>query len=374
MEVLVTGAKGFIGQNLMAWLAQVPDCEISTIDRSHKPRDLEAALTKADFVFHLAGVNRPDDEAEFRNVNVELTAHICRLLQERGQAVPVVLASSTQAAAENPYGISKREAEEIVGTYRERSGAHVAIYRFKNVFGKWCRPNYNSVVATFCHNVARDLPVTVSDPELSLELIYVDDLVQRLLGELECRQESDLVWRDVEPVYEVNLGGLLAQIRGFEEVRQTVRPPDLRDSFARKLHATYLSYVPVDDLMYGLDEKSDRRGVLAEIAKGQSFGQFFVSRTAPGIVRGNHYHHTKTEKFLLLAGEAVIRIRRLGSQDVTKYEVRGAHMRVVEIPPGFAHSIENVGTEDLITLFWASEEFDPARPDTYAAKVQEDEE
>ena len=373
MKVLVTGVRGFIGQNLMARLAHVPDCEVCTVTRSHTPRELEAALARVDFVFHLAGVNRPDDDAEFRTVNVELTADICQLLEKRRQAVPLVLASSIQAEFENPYGVSKREAEEIVGAYSRRSGAHAAIFRLKNVFGKWCRPNYNSVVATFCHNVACDLPVTVSDPQRSLELIYVDDVVEQLLGELEYWRESELVYRDVQPVHATSLGSLLALIRGFEEIRQTVHTPDLRDSFARKLHATYLSYVPVDRLAYGLDEKSDARGVLAEFAKGESFGQLFVSRTAPGVTRGDHYHHTKTEKFLLLGGEGLIRIRQLGSQDVTEYEVSGVSMRVVQIPPGYVHSLENVGTEDLITLFWASEEFDPARTDTYASKVLEDE-
>ena len=373
MKVLVTGARGFIGQNLMARLAHVPDCEISTLTRSHTPLELEAALARVDFVFHLAGVNRPDDDAEFRTVNVELTAHICQLLDGRKQAVPLVLASSIQAEFENLYGISKREAEEIVGVYSKRSGAHAAIYRLKNVFGKWCRPNYNSVVATFCHNVARGLPVTVSDPQRCLELIYIDDVVEQLMGELEYWRQSELVYREVQPVHETSLGSLLALIRGFEEMRQTVHTPDLREPFARKLHATYLSYVPVDRLAYALDEKSDARGVLAEFAKGESFGQFFVSRTAPGVTRGDHYHHTKTEKFLLLAGEGLIRIRQLGSQDVTEYEVSGAGMRIVQIPPGYVHSLENVGTEDLITLFWASEEFDPARTDTYASKVLEDE-
>jgi UDP-2-acetamido-2,6-beta-L-arabino-hexul-4-ose reductase len=374
VEVLVTGAKGFIGQNLVAWLARVPDCEICAIDRSHTPSELETALARVDFVFHLAGVNRPDDEAEFRTGNAELTARICELLQERDQAVPVVLASSIQALQENPYGISKREAEETLEAYSKRSGAYAAIYRFKNVFGKWCRPNYNSVVATFCHNVAHGLPVSVSDPERSLQLIYIDDVVQHLLGELECAHQADLLYREVKPVHEISLGRLLDLVRGFHEMRHTVHTPDLQEPFTRKLHATYTSYLPEDDLAYDLDEKSDERGVLAEFAKGGSFGQFFVSRTAPGVTRGNHYHHTKTEKFLLLAGQGLIRLRRLGSQDVTNFEVSGTPMRVVQIPPGYAHSIENVGTEDLITLFWASEEFDPTRPDTYALKVLEDEE
>ena len=372
MEVLVTGAGGFIGQNLMAALGRLPELKTRALGRTHTPSELEQALSSADFVFHLAGVNRPDNDEEFRTVNAELTERICQLLQQKGKAVPVVLASSIQAGMDNPYGISKRQAEDSVTAYNHACGAHAAIYRLKNVFGKWCRPNYNSVVATFCNNVARDLPVTFSDPDHRLELLYIDDAVAQLVSELERRQDEDLTHPDVKPVHEVTLGRLLELIRGFRQTRQQTDTPDLRESFTQKLYAKYLSHVPEEDLVYALEKKVDARGVLAEFARGECFGQLFVSRTAPGVTRGNHYHDTKTEKFLLLAGEAVIRMRRIGSQEVAEYRVKGEELRVVDIPPGLTHSIENVGTEDLITLFWASEEFDQNRPDTYAMNVLEE--
>ena len=372
MEVLVTGAGGFIGQNLMAAIGRLPELKTHALGRTHTSKELEEVLSSVDFVFHLAGVNRPDDDDEFRTVNAELTERICQLLKRRGELVPVVLASSIQAAMDNPYGISKRQAEDSVTAYSKASGARAAIYRLKNVFGKWCRPKYNSVVATFCNHVARDLQVTVSDPDNRLELLYIDDVVAQLLSELERPQDGDLTHPDVKPVHEVTLVKLLELIRGFRQTRQQTDTPDLRESFKQKLYATYLSHVPEEDLVYELEKKADARGVLAEFARGECFGQFFVSRTAPGVTRGNHYHDTKTEKFLLLAGEAVVRMRRIGSQEVAQYRVKGEELRVVDIPPGLTHSIENVGTEDLITLFWASEEFDQNRPDTYAMNVLEE--
>lgn len=370
MNILVTGSNGFIAKNLITWLERDASHYVLRFERRNTWQELAQALEAADFVFHLAGVNRPQSEDEFRTGNVDLTAEICDRLLSLGRPVPLVLASSSQAVLDNPYGISKRQAEQVVSQYAYQSSARAVIYRLKNVFGKWCRPNYNSAVATFCHNIVRDLPITISDPNRELDLIYADDVVQHFLQELQSPEPGGVYYREVEPAYQITLGRLVGLIRSFRQMPQTLMMPDLGDAFVRKLYATYLSYLPSDNFAYDLDQKRDPRGSLAEFIKAPSCGQIFVSRTAPGITRGNHYHHTKTEKFLVLEGEAVIRFRHLRSDDVIEYHVRGEEFRVVDIPPGYTHSIENVGTRELVTLFWASEVFDPDRPDTYGMAVR----
>lgn len=370
MNIVVTGANGFIGKNLIAWLTRTTDHHILPIERSTAVSAIESTLAKADLVFHLAGINRPQTEAEFYTGNVEFTAQLCRHLLATKRACPLILASSSQAALANPYGISKRQAEETVQQYAEESGARVSIYRLKNVFGKWCRPNYNSVVATFCHNIAHALPITISDPNRELELVYIDDVAMHFQEEIRSTAPSHSVsYREVLPIHRITLGALAELIQSFRQMRETLVMPAFNDDFVRKLYATYLSYLAPDRFAYALEQKCDPRGCLAEFIKSPSFGQIFVSRTVPGITRGNHYHHTKTEKFLVLAGEALIRFRHLSNNEIIEIPVRGEEFRVVDIPPGYTHSIENVGEQALITLFWASEIFDPARPDTYALTV-----
>ena len=369
MKVLVTGSSGFIGKNLCIRLEGRPGTFVLRFDLGNTRQELEAALAQADLVYHLAGVNRPEDEEDFTTGNVGFTAEVCDHLLALGRAVPLVLSSSIQAGLDNPYGVSKRRAEGVVKRYAQQSGAHCAIYRLKNVFGKWCRPNYNSVVATFCHNVARDLPITISDPANEVDLVYIDDVVRCFLGEIEAGEPGGVYYREVSPSYRVTLGRLAGLIRSFWEIRETLHLPDLGDEFIRKLHSTYLSYLEPDDFAYHLDKRCDPRGCLAEFVKSPASGQIFLSRTAPGITRGDHYHHTKTEKFLVLAGEAVIRFRQIENGDVLEYRVRGEDFCVVDIPPGYTHSIENVGPGELLTLFWASEIFDPDRPDTRALPV-----
>lgn len=376
MKVLVTGAQGFIGKNLVAHLARRANAVILSIDQENRPEELAAALAQADFVFHLAGVNRPQTESEFRTGNAELTRRVCEGLLAADNPAPVVLSSSIQAALDNPYGVSKREAEDALAWYAGQGGRAI-IYRLPNVFGKWCRPNYNSVVATFCHHVAQDVPITISDPARELALVHVDDVIRYFVQELDAPPEPGLARREITPVYTVTLGRLAELIRSFRAMRQTLRVPDFADDFVRKLYGTYLSYLPADQFAYDLDQKCDNRGCLAEFIKSPPVGQVFVSRTLPGITRGNHYHHTKTEKFLVLQGEAVIRFRPiLANEDilgdeVIEYRVRGEDFRVVDIPTGYTHSIENVGTGELVTLFWASEVFDPDWPDTYSLAVLE---
>ncbi len=372
MNVLVTGSRGFIGQNLIAWLQRQPDVQVLEFDREHTLADLAERLAAANLIYHLAGVNRPQTVDEFRAGNVDLTAQLCDLLLQAGRATPIVLSSSIQAELDNPYGVSKRQAEEVVADYTHRSGAPAIVFRLQNVFGKWCRPNYNSVVATFCYNVAHDLPISISDPARELELVHVDDVVQAFLAEaagLAPGGEGGVTCRQVASSYRVTLGRLAELVRSFRASRQTLLTPNLSDPFVHKLYGTFLSYLAPDDFAYDLTQRTDARGSLAEFIKSPAFGQIFVSRTKPGITRGHHYHHTKTEKFLVLEGEAIIRFRHILDGQVLEYRVCGQDFRVVDIPTGYTHTIENVGPGELVTLFWASEIFDPARPDTLPMQV-----
>jgi UDP-2-acetamido-2,6-beta-L-arabino-hexul-4-ose reductase len=367
MNVLVTGAHGFIGRNLTAQLKAHQGCVVTLFDVDHSPDDLRAGLETADIVYHLAGVNRPQVNEEFETGNARLTREICETLRELGRTPVIVMSSSLQAAFDNPYGVSKRRAEDALREFAARSGARVCIYRLKNVFGKWCRPNYNSVVATFCHNIANDLPIQISDPSHELELVYVDDVVDAFLGELPVHT-GPIGHRDI-PSFNLTLGDLAGRIQSFYDMRTNLFTPDFAVRFNQQLYATYLSYLPDEARRQQLEIKSDQRGCLAEFIKSNHFGQIFISRTRPGITRGNHYHHTKTEKFFVVEGEGAIRMRQIESSEVVEYRVRGEVFQVVDIPPGYTHSIENIGSGDMVTLFWASEILDPDRPDTYFLSV-----
>lgn len=371
MNILVTGSGGFIGRHLMEALGRRSGVEAFGYQRGQTAHELDAALNRADIIFHLAGVNRPQDPSQFKAGNADLTKHICARLQELGRTPVMVLSSSIQATLNNPYGSSKREAEEAVQDFSRRTGASTVVFRLQNVFGKWCRPNYNSVTATFCYNVAHDLPVKVVEPGRELGLVYIDDVVAAILGTIDsppnrgcCEQ------REVSRVFRVTVGQLAALITSFRDSRRTLIVPDFSDEFIRSLYATYLSYLEGPDFGYSLEQKSDSRGSLAEFLKSASFGQIFVSRTNPGITRGNHYHQTKTEKFLVVEGEAVIRFRQISDDQVIEHRVSGKDYRVLDIPPGYTHSIENVGDSEMVTLFWASEIFDSDKPDTYFLSVQ----
>lgn len=368
--VAITGADGFIGRNLRASLSGREDMELACVDVGDGESGLEEAIGRADFVIHLAGVNRPVDPAEFATGNTGLTEKIVGALSASGRNVPVLMSSSIQAALENPYGKSKLGAEEAVFAYGRSSGAPVYVFRLPNVFGKWCRPNYNSVVATWCHNTARGLPISINDPSTELNLVYIDDVVAAFIEALDGRVKpgSD-GFCAVERTYRRRLGAIAESLRAFSESRSTLVAPSFSDDFERSLYATWLSYLPEDAFGYALEMKRDQRGWLAEFIKSPSFGQVFISRTKPGITRGNHWHHTKVEKFLVVSGMAVIKFRKIGSAEVLEYPVTGDELRVVDIPAGYTHSITNAGSEDLITLFWADEMFDPAKPDTYFLEV-----
>ncbi len=373
---LVTGSSGFMGRNLTVALNRRDDVEVLGYDID-TGGDLAEMVSRADIIFHLAGVNRPPDPSEYAKGNAGLTAQVCALAAERPRPPMIVLSSSIQAELDNPYGVSKREAEDAVRAYSEQTGAVGVAFRLPNVFGKWSRPNYNSAVATFCHNIARDLPITVSDPTREMQIVYIDDVVAAFVALLDKSDPSDVSDQSdtsfrfgaVEPVFHLTLGEIVERIKALRRSREDLMLPDLSDPLNRRLLATYNSFLPPESWAYDLQQRSDPRGTLAEFIKTQGVGQIFVSSTKPGIVRGNHYHDTKVEKFLVLSGEAEIRFRRIGTDDVVRIRVSGSDLRVVDIPPGYTHCIQNVGETDMVTLFWASEVFDPDKPDTVFEEV-----
>lgn len=370
--VLVTGSSGFIGKNLCAQLAQDADIEILYFDRNSSKGDLERSLHKADFIFHLAGVNRPKDDSEFKEGNQLLTEQILATIQASGKKIPILLTSSIQAGLDNAYGTSKRAAEDAVFAFAKSTGAKAYIYRLPNVFGKWCQPNYNSVVATFCNNIANGLPVTVSDPATELNLVYIDDVVREFIAALkgEATPASDR-YCYVPEVSKITLGELVTRLKDFKQSRDSLVMSNLEDSLSRNLYATYTSYLAEDDFSYALQKSSDNRGWLAEFIKSKQFGQVFISRTKPGISRGNHWHNTKIEKFLVIEGKAEITFRKVGEQEhVVRYPVSGDELTVVDIPAGYVHAIKNTGDTDLLTIFWADEILDKDRPDTIYESVE----
>lgn len=368
-KVLITGSNGFIGKNLLVSLKHTDGVEVIRFDIEQNRDYLKNALRDIDFVFHLAGVNRPEKVEDFNKHNTELTQFIIDYLIEYKNLVPVVLTSSTQVELDNDYGKSKLEAENHIIRYR-LNGGEGYIYRLTNVFGKWCRPNYNSVVATFCYNIANGKEITISDRNKELQLIHVDDIVadfKILLSGQNQKSHTDIL--SIFPSYKVTLGEIADLIISFKAMSDTVLVPNMDNDFLRKLHSTYLSYVPLKDAIYSLNKQTDERGYLFELLKSKSLGQIFVSNTKPGITRGNHFHHLKNEKFCVIEGEAVIRLRHLVTDEIIEYFVNGSKPSVVNILPGYTHSITNLGSAELITIFWANEPFDQERPDTYFEKV-----
>lgn len=368
-KVLITGSSGFVGCNLAAHLKGRDGVTLLLYDLDNSPADLQAALAQADVVVHLAGINRPQDPADFETGNAGLTRDICTQLTAAGRKTPLILASSSQAGFDNPYGISKRRAEEEVRGYGAQSGAEVATYRLPNVFGKFCRPNYNSAVATFCHNLAHDLDITINDPNVELSLVYIDDVVEEVARAVAGSPTREGAFCVVPVSYQVRLGQIVELLQAFKRSRTDLQLPDQADAFTKKLYATYLSYLPTGKFSYALTMHVDARGSFTEFLKTAERGQVSVNVSKPGITRGNHWHHTKNEKFLVVSGRGVIRFRKLGESAVQEYFVSAKKLEVVDIPPGYTHHIENLGDTDLVTVMWASEAFDPARPDTWPEKV-----
>lgn len=376
MNVLVTGAKGFIGKNLCEALKAVAsgkdktrdintDITLFEYDTDMSCELLDEYCSKADFVFHLAGINRPKEESEFIRGNVGFSDTLINTLKKHNRTCPVMISSSTQAELDNPYGKSKLEGEGIIRKYADETGAKVLIYRFPNVFGKWCRPNYNSAVATFCDNIANDLPITVNDRSVKLTLVYIDDVVDELIRALAGKETVDGDFCKVPVTHSITLGEIVDLIYSFKQSREERAIANMADAFTKKLYATYLSYIPADKLSYPLKMNVDDRGSFTEIIRTPERGQFNVNITKPGITKGNHWHNTKNEKFLVVSGKGVIRFRKIGEEKVYEYFVSGEKLEVVDIPTGYTHNIENLGDTDLVTFMWANELFDPNKPDTY---------
>jgi len=368
--ILVTGSEGFIGRNLCVALRRQGGFEVLEFNRRHLPAELPKLVARANLLFHLAGINRSQEEREFTDGNTLFTRRLCDELATAGRLVPLVFSSSIQAALDNPYGRSKRDAEEAVLDYHRRSRAPVYLYRFPNVFGKWSRPQYNTVVATFCYNISRGLPVQVSNRAKLIQFAYIDDIVRAFMDiALRSEHDSSVTRYEIQPIYSITVGELHDLILSFREGREKSLLPDLANPLVKYLYSTYVSFSDVHKLAYGADLKTDDRGWLFELIKSPHAGQIFVSRTRPGITRGNHYHDAKIEKFCVIQGTGLIRFRHLLDDQVVEYPVNDREIRIVDIPPGYTHSIENTGTDDMITLFWANEIFDPQKPDTYFEKV-----
>ncbi|MDD3334518.1 MAG: NAD-dependent epimerase/dehydratase family protein [Eubacteriales bacterium] len=372
MNLLITGAYGFMGRNLLAALKQT-DHTLFPIDIQNTKEELATACHEADFVFHLAGVNRPQNPEDFKRGNSDFTAQLLSML-ENEKKPPVLLSGSIQAALQNPYGESKLAAEQAVCDYGQRNHTPVYCYRLPNAFGKWSRPNYNSAVATFCHNIARELPITVNDPETLLKLVYIDDIVAEFLRAMEGKPNREGDFCAVRPVHEIKLGKLVELLHSFADMRNSLTVPDQSDPLIKKLHATYLSFLPPKDFSRTPVIHSDERGSFTELLHMQGHGQVSLNVSKPHVVKGEHWHHTKHEKFIVIAGVGVIRFRKPSDSTVISYRVSGETRTVVDIPPGYTHNIENLGDTDMLTLMWANESFDPAHPDTLRLAVDAEKE
>ena len=369
MKILVTGANGFVGKNLVCELANQGYGDLYLYDVDTEPELLDAFTKDCDFVFHLAGVNRPKDEKEFMEGNFGFTSELLDSLKKHDNKAPVLITSSIQAQLDNPYGRSKKAGEDLLFSYARENGSTVHVFRLPNVFGKWCRPNYNSAVATFCYNIARDLPVTINDPEVVMHLVYIDDVLEAFISSLKGEVLKEGGFCKVSTVHTVKLGKIVELLKGFRESRNDLSVPNMASSFEKVLYSTYLSYLPVEQFSYPLKMNSDDRGSFTEILRTSERGQFSVNISKPGITKGNHWHHTKNEKFVVVQGKALIQFRKIGTEEVIDYHVSGEKLEVVDIPPGYTHNIINEGEGELVTFMWANEAFNPERPDTIFEKV-----
>lgn len=387
MKILVTGAKGFVGKNLCASLKNIRDgkdrtrpslCidEVMEYDRDTPVTLLDEYCEKADFVFHLAGVNRPQHAAEFMEGNFDFAKTLLETLKQHRNLCPVMLSSSIQATCvgryDNDYGRSKKAGEELFFAYAAKTGAKVLVYRFPNLFGKWCRPNYNSVVATFCHNIANDLPIQVNDPAIVLELLYIDDLIAEMLDALEGKEHRDGAFCVAPVTHRVSLGQIVDMINRFHDQPKTLIMPEIpANSFEKKMFSTYLSYLPAEKVSVPLKMNVDARGSFTELLKTESHGQVSVNISKPGITKGQHWHHSKWELFMVVSGHGLIQMRKIGTDEVLNFEVDGERIEAVHMLPGYTHNIINLSeTENLVTVMWANEQFDCDHPDTFFEVVE----
>lgn len=371
MKILVTGAKGFLGKNLVAELKKSGVHTVYEYDIDSTPEDLESYCKDCEFVFNLAGVNRPDNVDEYMKGNFGFASELVEKLKQNGNKCPIMVSSSIQAELDNAYGISKKACEDMLMAYGSENAVDVYIYRFPNLFGKWCRPNYNSAVATFCNNIANDLPITVNDRSTLLHLAYVDDVVAELMQALDGQPHvNETGYCFVPCVYDFSLGEIVDLLYSFKESRATGMIPDMsEDSFSKKLYATYISYLPKDKFSYPLFMHEDNRGSFTELLKSVDRGQVSVNVSRPGITKGNHWHNTKNEKFIVVSGKALIRFRKYGEDEVIEYHVSGDKLEVVDIPTGYTHAIVNEGDTDLVTVMWCNECFNPDIPDTIYEEI-----
>lgn len=369
MNILITGANGFIGKNLIAELKNQQLGTILPYDIDTADYLLDEYCSKADFVFHLAGVNRPKNEEEFMEGNFGFTSRLLSKLKQAKNSSPIMISSSIQAALDNPYGRSKKAGEELLQSYQMETGAKTYIYRFSNLYGKWSRPNYNTVVATFCYKVTRSEEVNVNNPDSVIELSYIDDVVKELIKCLKGIPSNDGYFCYVPEVDRISVGDLKELIVSFKESRENLTVPDFSKRIEKNLYSTYLSFLPETDFSYELKMNSDNRGSFTEFIRTNNRGQVSINISKPGITKGNHWHHTKNEKFLVVSGEGVIRFRKIDSEEIIEYFVSGDKLEVVDIPVGYTHNIENIGKTEMVTVMWVNEPFNPEQPDTYFMEV-----
>jgi len=369
MKILVTGAKGFIGKNLVAELKNRKYEEIYEYDVDSTIDELEKYCKDCDFVFHLAGVNRPQNESEYMEGNYGFTSTLLSSLKKNKNTCPIMVSSSIQATLDNPYGKSKKAGEDLMFQYSRETGAKVLVYRFPNVYGKWCKPNYNSAIATFCNNIANDLPITVNNRETILHLVYIDDVFEELINAMEGNGTKEGDYYKVPVEDETTLGNIVDLIYSFKENRNSKAVLDTSSHLQKSLYSTYLSYLPKDKFAYPLKMNVDNRGSFTEIIRTMDRGQFSVNISKPGITKGNHWHHTKNEKFLVVSGNCEIKFRKIDSDEIISYIVSGDKLEVVDIPCGYTHNITNIGETDSVTFMWCNECFNPDKPDTYYLEV-----
>ena len=365
MKILITGANGFIGKNLVAHLQEKEDIEILKYDIDTPFELIKDNIKDIDFIYHLAGVNRPKDNSEFFKGNTDLTKRILELITEKGLSIPFLITSSIQANRDNDYGKSKKMAEEAVLEYGKNNVAY--IYRLHNVFGKWCKPNYNSVVATFCNNIANNLEITINNENAELGLIYIDDIINEFVKLLYTKKPTNMEGEIcyIEPVYKITLGELAKTIKKFKDSMNSIFVPNTGDEFIKKLYSTYISYVPIEQMAITAVKNIDERGSFTELLRTETAGQVSVSVSKPGVIRGNHYHHTKIERFIVIKGHARIKFTSIVTKETYEFEVNDKDMKIVTIPVGYTHNIENIGDNDMILIIWCNELFDKDKPDTY---------
>ncbi|MDK0733056.1 NAD-dependent epimerase/dehydratase family protein [Clostridium perfringens] len=370
MKVLITGAKGFIGKNLVSTLEREDKYEIICIDRENSKEELEKGVLNSDFIVHLAGINRPKNEEEFFEGNTGLTEEIIEILKKNNKNTSILITSSIQADLDNAYGQSKKGAEEALIKYMADTKGNVFIFRLPNVFGKWCRPNYNSAIATFCYNIARGEEVWISDPIKEMTLVYIDDVVRNIKDVIDNEKTYIPGYQNVDIEHKATLGEIVDLINSFKESRKSLMIPNMENELTKKLYSTYLSYLPEKDFSYPLKMNVDNRGSFTEFIKSKDRGQVSVNISKPGITKGNHWHDTKNEKFLVVSGEGVIRFRKVDSEEIIEYKVSGEKLEVVDIPVGYTHSIINTGERDMVTIMWVNEIFNPEKPDTIYLEVE----